>query len=96
MKNEFHEQFKLELLRIFQFENQDYNLGIVKLLNFKREQIQNLINVFNPLDVSEDLSRDIYNLVIEFFSQYYKNGVFNSREDMAKILQPLLIMMELL
>lgn len=79
MKNEFHEQFKLELLRIFQFENQDYNLGIVKLLNFKREQIQNLINVFNPLDVSEDLSRDIYNLVIEFFSQYYKNGVFNSR-----------------
>lgn len=79
MRNEIHEQFKLELIRIFQFENQDYSLGIVKLLNFKREQIQNLINQFDPLDISEDSSRDIYNLVIKFFSQYYKDGVFYSR-----------------
>jgi len=80
MRNEIHEQFKLELLRLFQFGNQDYNLSISKLLNFKREQIKNLIDDFEPLDISEDLSKEVYNSIIVFFSQYYKNGVFQSRE----------------
>ena len=79
MRNEILEQFKLELLNIFQFENQDYNVSISKLLNFKKEQIANLIDKFEPLDISEDLSKEVFNSIIVFFSQYYKNGVFHSR-----------------
>ncbi|GAG91839.1 unnamed protein product, partial [marine sediment metagenome] len=68
---EINEQFKLELLKLFQFGNQDYNLSISKLLNFKREQIKNLIDDLEPLDISEDLSKEVYNSIIVFFSQYY-------------------------
>ena len=79
MRNEILEQFKIELLNIFQFENQDYNLGIIKLLSFKRERIQNFIDKFKPIELSEGLSLEIYNLVINFFSQIYKNGILHPK-----------------
>ena len=77
MRNEIHEQFKRELLRIFQFENLSYSLSIKKLLNFKRRQIKNILDKLKPIDLSEN--RSIYDLVINFFSRYVKNGIFFSK-----------------
>ncbi|MFW9874556.1 MAG: site-specific DNA-methyltransferase [Candidatus Thorarchaeota archaeon] len=74
MSNEIHDKFKLKLLKILQPEIQDYNIGIAKVLNFKRSQIQNIINSINLLDLPEEMSKDIYNSLLKFFSQYYKKG----------------------
>jgi len=74
MSNEIHEKFKSDLLKILQSEIQDYDFGIYKILNFKRKQIQNLISNFNPLVLSEELSEDIHNFLLKFFSQYYEKG----------------------
>ncbi|MFX1376204.1 MAG: site-specific DNA-methyltransferase [Promethearchaeota archaeon] len=78
MRNEIQKKFQRELSKFFQFGNQDYNFGIQRLLNFKREQIEELIHNLDLLNYSKELSEDIYNLVLEFFSQYYKRGKFFS------------------
>ncbi|MFW9878699.1 MAG: DNA methyltransferase, partial [Candidatus Thorarchaeota archaeon] len=69
-----HEKFKSNLLKILQPEIQDYNFGIYKILNFKRSQIQNIISNINLSDLPEEISSDIYNSLLNFFSQYYKKG----------------------
>ena len=74
MSNEIHEKFKSNLLKILQSEIQDYNSGIYKILNFKSTQIRNLINDYNPLVLSEELSTDTYNFLLKFFSLYYEKG----------------------
>jgi len=83
MINEIHEKFKSDLLKIFQSEIQDYDFGIYKILNFKRKQIQNLISNFNPLVLSEELSKNIHNFLLKFFSQYYEKGdlCYNKRHN---------------
>jgi len=78
MSNEIHEKFKSDLLKIFQSDIQDYNFGIYKILNFKRKHIHNLISDFNPLVISEEISKEIYKFLLDFFSQYYKKGYLYS------------------
>jgi adenine-specific DNA-methyltransferase len=85
MRNEIHEQFKLDLLEIFNFESQDYSLSIRKLLNFKKEQIQNLLDNFKPVEPAKGLWRAIYELVIDFFSKYIKNGMIYSKGKSSSI-----------
>jgi adenine-specific DNA-methyltransferase len=77
MINKTQEKFKSNLLKILQPEIQDQNYGIYKVLNFKRKEIQNLLNNIYPLSLSEKLSEEIYNYLIYFFSQYYKKGLLN-------------------
>lgn len=79
MRNEIHGKFILKLTKLFQCGNQSKKFGIFKLLDFKKEQIQNLINKFSSLDLPKEIATEIYNQVMEFFSQYYNKGVLNSR-----------------
>ena len=79
MRNETHEEFISNLSKIFQTGSEDINLGISKLVKFKEEQIQKAIKNLDPLDQTKEDAEEIYNWVINFFSQYYKGGKLTSK-----------------
>ncbi|MFQ6119217.1 MAG: DNA methyltransferase, partial [Methanosarcinales archaeon] len=146
MRNEIKEKLKSLLKELFQFENEDLDFGIYRIMNYKKEEIkkfidENLIDtvkeqlnllseeekqkliakleevkkkdtvtkyldaiekrekakadVFEELEdvkeykkikdeldkinVSEDLEREVYNHLINFFSRYYDKGDFISK-----------------
>ncbi len=148
-KNELKQKLKEKLKEIFQFEKEDLDFGIYKIMNYKRKEIENFIEkelieeiskqlklkqkeeinkiekeieevkkeikenigdfVFingelkeefkntrlgmkyyekkNQLEkaiISEDLEKDIYNHLINFFSRYYDKGDFISKRRYGK------------
>ncbi|MDI9618885.1 site-specific DNA-methyltransferase [Methanothermobacter sp.] len=153
MSNELREDLKEKLREIFQFENEDLDFGIYRIMNYKRREIEKFIEedliteIKNQLDllskeekkgleeqlkelssrngvkkylealksgdkdreeiyrvdfaediekyenlkrqietvkISEDLEREIYNHLINFFSRYYDKGDFISKRRYGK------------
>ncbi len=76
MHNLTQETFKIKFLEIFQFENLGLKSGIYKILVFKKQKIQNLIQGLIPLILPEEEANEIFYFLLEFFSKYYKNGIF--------------------
>lgn len=148
-RNELKEKLKAKLREIFQFENQDLDFGIYRILNYKRKEIEDFIEKelieeirkqlelvsgeeinevkkefdeiiqkikedfgegafvngelkkkfentplgkkyyekkkqLEEIKISEDLEREIYNHIINFFSRYYDKGDFISRRRYGK------------
>jgi len=153
MSNELREDLKEKLREIFQFENEDLDFGIYRIMNYRRKEIEKFIEkdliteIKNQLDllseeekkgleeqlkelsskngvkkylealksgdkdreeiyredfaediekyenlkrqietvkISEDLEREIYNHLINFFSRYYDKGDFISKRRYGK------------
>ncbi|MGC9079962.1 MAG: site-specific DNA-methyltransferase, partial [Nanopusillaceae archaeon] len=148
-KDDLKEKLKAKLREIFQFENEDLDFGIYKILNYKRKEIENFIekelvekiktelksiedenkhiieekikqikekiketfgeNAFindqlkdefkntplgkeyinlkeqlEKIKIPEDLEKEIYNHLINFFSRYYDKGDFISKRRYGK------------
>ena len=142
--NRLKEELKRKLREIFQFENEDLDFGIYRIMNYKRKEIEKFIDKeliggiqkqlgslseeernkikeeiekikqkikenlgesafeneelkeefkntplgreyyekkrqLEEIRASEDLEREIYNHIINFFSRYYDNGDFISK-----------------
>jgi adenine-specific DNA-methyltransferase len=71
-----HKDFKTEFLKLFQCDNLDFEVGINKLLIFKKQTIENYINSLSQLNIPEDTMNEIYYYLQEFFSKYYRKGFF--------------------
>ena len=147
--NELKEKLKAKLREIFQFENEDLDFGIYRIMNYKRREIEEFIekeligeirkqlelvgeeeikkikeefekvkqkiketlgeNAFDngelreefkntplgreyyekkrqveEIKISEDLEKEIYNHLINFFSRYYDKGDFISKRRYGK------------
>ncbi len=74
---------KEKLKEIFQFEA-DLNFGIYRIMNYKRERIERFIENELINEISEDLEKEIYNHLINFFSRYYNEGDFISKRRYGK------------
>ncbi|NOZ64735.1 MAG: site-specific DNA-methyltransferase, partial [Caldiserica bacterium] len=148
-RNELKEKLKAKLKEIFQFENEDLNFGIYRIMNYKRKEIEEFIEKgligeiseqlelvgeeeikkikeefekvkqkiketlgegafdngelkeefkntplgreyyekkkqLEEIKISEDVEREIYNHMINFFSRYYDNGDFISKRRYGK------------
>ncbi len=148
-KTELKEKLKAKLREIFQFENEDLDFGIYRIMNYKRKEIEKFIekelieevvkqlelageeeiekikaefekikqkikealgeNAFvngelkeefkntplgreyyerkrqiEEIKISEDLEKEIYNHLINFFSRYYDKGDFISKRRYGK------------
>ena len=90
-ENDPREQLKEKLREIFQVENEDLDFGIYRIMNYKRQEIEDfienklikeiesqLISIGEGIK-SDELERDIYNHLINFFSRYYDRGDFISK-----------------
>jgi len=75
MHNLTQETFKIKFLEIFQFDTLDLEFGIYKILAFKKQKIQNLINDLIPLILADEDPNKIYYYLLEFFSKYYNKGI---------------------
>lgn len=149
MVNDLKETLKTKLREIFQFENEDLDFGIYRIMNYKRKEIERFIeeelieeikkqlelaeeeeinkikedfekikqkikenfgetafkngelkvefkdtplgkeyyekkNQLENIKISEDLEREIYNHLINFFSRYYDSGDFISKRRYGK------------
>ena len=147
--NELKEKLKAKLREIFQFENEDLDFGIYRIMNYKRKEIEKFIEKeligeirkqlelvgeeeirkikeefekikqkikealgesafedgelkeefkntplgreyyekkkqIENIKISEDLEREIYNHLINFFSRYYDKGDFISKRRYGK------------
>jgi len=89
------EKLKEKLREIFQFESQDLDFGIYRIMNYKRKEIERFIEEelinkireqlrFEEIEITEDLEKDIYNHLINFFSRYYEEGDFISKRRFGK------------
>ncbi|MHA2283076.1 MAG: site-specific DNA-methyltransferase [Promethearchaeota archaeon] len=78
---ETRENFVNMFLEIFQFDNLNLEFGIYKILNIKRQQIQNLINDLIPLILVEENSNDLFQYLLEFFSNYYDKGLLQNNRN---------------
>ncbi|MHA1987504.1 MAG: site-specific DNA-methyltransferase [Promethearchaeota archaeon] len=74
------ETFKIKFLELFKFDNLDAQSGIFKILEFKKQKIQNLINDLIPLILAEEEPNKIFFYLLEFFSKYYNKGFFYESE----------------
>ncbi len=152
-QNELVEELKIKLKEIFQFENEDLDFGIYRIMNYKRKEIEKFIEKdlvddikkqlqllsederkeieeklkeisskngvkkylealekgdeertriyredfkeqieeyerlkrqLEEIKISEDLEREIYNHLINFFSRYYDKGDFISKRRYGK------------
>ena len=75
MNNLPHENSKNEFLSLFQFDNLDLDFGISKLLIFKQQAIQNLIDTLPQLNLPIEKTNELYHYLREFFSKYYNKGI---------------------
>jgi len=78
MHNLTHESFKTKFLKLFQFDIPDFDSGIYKILLFRQQAIQDLINDLIPLILAEDEPNKIFYLLLDFFSKYYNKGIFDN------------------
>lgn len=86
---EIKEDFKSKLSKIFQFENSDLNFTLYNLINKRREELHNFIQKELPKLIPDKLyelsqSEDIIFSLVEFFSQYFNLGKFNTRKTTNK------------
>ncbi|MGB9763499.1 MAG: hypothetical protein ACPLW7_05890, partial [Minisyncoccia bacterium] len=79
------EQFRGKLKEIFRIDLQDLDFGIYKIMNTKKDMIENFLNkdltsivnsVLSEESDKENLRSQIFNLTYEFFSRYYSDGDF--------------------
>ena len=75
MNNLPHENSKNEFLTLFQFDNLDLDFGISKLLIFKQQVIQNLIDTLPQLNLPRDKTNELCHYLREFFFKYYNKGI---------------------
>ncbi|MHA1932821.1 MAG: DNA methyltransferase, partial [Promethearchaeota archaeon] len=71
------ENFENRFLDLFHFGNLNSEFGICKILNFKTQQIQILINDLIPLILIEEKPNDIFQYIFDFFSNYYYKGILH-------------------
>ncbi|MHA2181244.1 MAG: hypothetical protein ACXAAH_07460, partial [Promethearchaeota archaeon] len=75
MQSVTQKNFENGFIKIFQFDNLNSGFGIYKILNFKIQQIQILINDLIPLILIEEKSDEIFQYLLDFFSNYYYKGI---------------------
>ncbi len=75
MHNLTAENLKSEFLKLFQFDKLDFEFGISKISNIKKQAIQNFINNFPQLNLPGEKTGEIYHYLLEFFSRYYYKGI---------------------
>ena len=86
---ELVEKLKQILKKLFQFEKNDLDFGIYRILNIKRKEISDFIekelfDILKNQNAEIEIEEDIYNNMINFFSRYYDNGDFISKRKYSK------------
>ncbi|MHA2120489.1 MAG: DNA methyltransferase [Promethearchaeota archaeon] len=76
MKSKYDDHFKTELLKLLQPSSHNQNFGIHKLLNSKRVFIEKIVHELASLKYSDEVVKEIYDSILQFFSLYYLSGHF--------------------
>ncbi|KKN02763.1 hypothetical protein LCGC14_1114490, partial [marine sediment metagenome] len=93
VNQELIEKLKHLLKKLFQFENNDLDFGIYRIINIKRKEISEFIETDLFKSISQELEKHknqqiseevVYNNIINFFSRYYDNGDFISKRRYSK------------
>ena len=83
------ENFKAVLKQLFEMDKSDLDFGIFRIINTKRNEIDDFINNKLPASISSDLANteaenDVYAHLTQFFSRYYEEGDFIAKRRYSK------------